>query len=74
MGTESLNDLDKTPFGSYFIHTVFCTCPALAVVTFRVSRRRRKMYSGHARLCVCPCVRRHIPTLLHGTGCNFGEW
>jgi len=21
--------------------------------TFRVSRRRREMYSGHARLCVC---------------------
>ena len=26
------------------------------VITFRVSRRRRKMYCGHARLCVCLCV------------------
>ena len=25
-------------------------------VTFRVSRRPRKMYCGHARLCVCVCV------------------
>jgi len=24
-----------------------------SVITFCVSRRRRKMYSGHARLCVC---------------------
>jgi len=27
-----------------------------ALVTFCVSRRRRKMYCGHARLCVCVCV------------------
>jgi len=26
------------------------------VITFRVSRRRREMYCGHARLCVCLCV------------------
>ena len=26
------------------------------VITFCVSRRRRKMYCGHARLCVCLCV------------------
>ena len=25
-------------------------------IAFRVSRRRRKMYCGHARLCVCVCV------------------
>jgi len=25
-------------------------------VTFRVSRRRREMYIGHARLCVCVCL------------------
>ena len=24
------------------------------LITFRVSRRRREMYCGHARLCVCP--------------------
>ena len=29
---------------------------ALCLVTFRVSRRRREMYCGHARLCVCVCV------------------
>jgi len=27
-----------------------------SVITFRVSRRRREMYSGHARLCVCLCL------------------
>jgi len=26
------------------------------IVTFCVSLRRRKMYCGHARLCVCLCV------------------
>jgi len=26
------------------------------LITFCVSRRRRKMYCGHARLCVCVCV------------------
>ena len=26
------------------------------VITFRVSRRRREMYSGQGRLCVCLCV------------------
>jgi len=26
------------------------------IVTFCVSRRRRKMYCGHARLCPCVCV------------------
>ena len=27
-----------------------------AIITFRVSRRRREMYTGHVRLSVCPCV------------------
>jgi len=27
-----------------------------SVITFRVSRRRREMYCGHVRLCVCLCV------------------
>ena len=26
------------------------------VITFRMSRRRREMYTGHARLCVCRSV------------------
>jgi len=46
------------------------------IITFRVSCRRREMYSGHARLCVMPVchVRGRMPTLLHGPGCNLGEW
>jgi len=54
------------------------------VITFRVSRRQREMYRGHARLCVfmcvCVCVavclsvRSRMPTLLYGPGCNLGEW
>jgi len=47
---------------------------ALCLVTFCVSRRRRKMYCGHARLCVCLSVRGHMPTLLHRPGCNLGAW
>jgi len=39
-----------------------------------VSRRRRKMYCGHTRLCVCMPVRGCMPTLLHGPGCNLGAW
>jgi len=39
----------------------------------RVSRRRREMYFGHARLCVCLSVRGRMPTLLHGPGCNLGS-
>jgi len=33
----------------------------MTVITFRVSRRRREMYSGHARLCVYVSVPRRIP-------------
>jgi len=36
---------------------------ALCLVTFCVSRRRRKMYCGDARLCVCVSVRGRTPTL-----------
>jgi len=40
------------------------------------TRRRREMYCSHARLCVSVClsVRGRMPTLLHGPGCNLGEW
>jgi len=49
------------------------------LITFRVSRRRREMYSGHAHLCiclrvcvsVCVSVRGRMLTLLHGPGCNL---
>jgi len=48
------------------------------IITFRVSRRRRETYCGHARLCVCLSVclsvRGRMPTLLHGPGCNLGQW
>jgi len=46
----------------------------LYIITFRVRRRRREMYCGQARLCVCLSVRGHMPTLLHGPGCKLGEW
>jgi len=48
------------------------------LITFLVNRRRREMYCGHARLCVCVSVclylfvRGRMPTLLHGSGCNLG--
>jgi len=49
----------------------------LYFITFRVSRRPREMYCGHARLCVCVCVcvsvRGRMPTLLHRPGCNLGD-
>ena len=34
------------------------------------------MYRDGGRLCVYVClsVHRHVPTLLHGLGCNFVEW
>jgi len=45
-----------------------------SIVTFCVSRRRRKMYCSHTRLSVCLSVRGRTPTLLHGPGCNLGTW
>jgi len=38
---------------------------AASVITFRVSRRRRAMYCGHARLCVClsVCPQPHAHTI-----------
>jgi len=44
------------------------------LIIFRVSRKQREMYIGHSHLCVCLSVPRSIPTLLHGPGCNLGEW
>jgi len=42
-------------------------------ITFRVSRRPREMYCGHARLCVCVCVcpRPHAYTIAR-TGILLG--
>jgi len=42
------------------------------LITFRVSRRRREMYSGHARLSACLSVRGRMPTLLHGPDVAWG--
>ena len=48
------------------------------LTTFCVNRRRREMYCGHERLCVCVpvclSVRGRTPTLLHAPGCNLGAW
>jgi len=40
----------------YYTLSIKLPLISVAVVTFCVSRRRRKMYCGHARLCVCLCV------------------
>jgi len=34
----------------------FAAIWAITFVTFRVSRRRREMYIGHARLCLFVCL------------------
>jgi len=47
-----------------------CVCEHANYIS-RESYRRREMYIGHARLCVCVrlfvYVRRRISTLLHGS-------
>jgi len=37
----------------------------IIIITFHMSRRRREMYCGHARLCVClfVCPRPHAGTI-----------
>jgi len=43
----------------------------MPIITFRVSRRPREMYCGHARLCVCVSVRPHYctdPDVIWGSG------
>jgi len=52
---------------------------SFSLITFCVSRRRRKIYCGHARMYVCQMsvclsVRGRTPTLLLGPGCNLGAW
>jgi len=47
---------------------LLCDCALLLFslfVTFRVSRRRREMYCGHARLCVCLSVCLFAAACLH---------
>jgi len=56
----------------------------LIIITFRVSRRRREMYCGHARICVClslclcVCVCLSAAACQHyctnPPRCNLAEW
>jgi len=63
----------RSPIRSFAMLT-FSKLPAThPFITFRVSRRRREMYCGHPRLCVCLSVRSRVPAQLHGPGCNFGS-
>ena len=41
---------------------------AVKLTTFCMSRRRRKMYCGHAHLCVCVCLGGAFSTLLRQSG------
>jgi len=50
--TDPYRDAGKTRLGGG-MHYMHCPVLLLVIVTFRVSRRRREMYCGHARLCVC---------------------
>jgi len=45
-----LNDNDGTTT------TIVVVVVIIIIITFRVSRRRREMYCGHARLCVSVCL------------------
>ena len=57
MPTESdkiqLNNEHSVVTVGFYTNEMFCCC---LLITFSVSRRRRKMYCGHARLCVCLSV------------------
>ena len=67
------------PVSGVVVKSPQCT-PCPTVITFCVSCRRREMYCGHTNvcvsvhLCVCVSIRSCMPALLHGPGCNFGEW
>ena len=77
--SEHINRLDQKPT-QYGIQTnEEYSLKGMCFITFRVSRRPREMYCGQSRLCVClsvclSAVRGRISTLLHGPGCNLGEW
>ena len=43
-------------FSVCFLCFLFYCLLSMSVITFRVSRRPREMYCGHAHLCVCLCV------------------
>jgi len=69
----------KSSSPNTFLTQVLIALIVRRLITFRMRRSRGEMYSGHGRLCVClsvcvTSVPRRIPTVLHGPGCNLGEW
>jgi len=65
--TAPLTSFSLSPF-TCIIYLAF-----LVIITLCVRCSRGKMYSDHGHLCVCLSVPHHIPTLLHGPGCNLGR-
>jgi len=57
------------------VHTSSTYKTKTVVITFRVSRRRREMYCGHAHLCVCLSL--SAAACLHyctDRDITWGEW
>ena len=70
LDTELYKRFNDTAITDFSIsNTIAVLCCHWRVLTFRVSRRHREMYCGHARLS----VRGRMRTLLHA-GCNLGKW
>jgi len=61
---EELTANYKLEEAKFVVHSVY-VLHVLILITFRVSRRRCKMYCGHTRLCVClsVCPRPHAYTI-----------
>jgi len=59
----------------FFVEILTCIIQVVLQlnVTFRLRHSQGKMYIGHGRVSVCVSVRSHMPTLLHGPGCNLEE-
>ena len=55
----------------FLTHTVFCENPH---VTFWVVDDAKCTAVTHVYVSVCLYVRGRMRTLLHGPGCNLGEW
>ena len=45
----------------------------IKLITFCMRHNRGEIYIDRSRLCFCLSVPRHIPALLHGPRCNFGD-
>ena len=67
------------PAGRHSIRTNKCPPPLSpillcdSIITFCVSRRRRKMYCDHARLCVCLSVRAVRPNYCTDPDVTWGH-